>query len=97
MLDSLVDAVESERVDPGRLGEDQLAWLDARLAEDAGRRTSVCTIRRRRSGSELMDPIRLLDGDALAAVVDRHPHVVAMLVGHAHTMATHDVRRAGRC
>ena len=34
-----------------------------------------------------MDPIRLLDGDALAAVIDRHPHVVATLVGHAHTMA----------
>ena len=33
-----------------------------------------------------MDPIRLLDGDALAAVLDRHSHVVATLVGHAHTM-----------
>ena len=34
-----------------------------------------------------MDPIRLRDGDALAAVIARHPHVVAILVGHAHTMA----------
>jgi hypothetical protein len=33
-----------------------------------------------------MDPIRLVDGDALAEVVGRHPQVVATLVGHAHTM-----------
>ena len=87
MLDSLVDADETGRVDPGRLGDDQLAWLDARLAEDA-RPTYVClhhppvTI-----GLGLMDPIRLRDGDALAAVLVRHPHVVATLVGHAHTMS----------
>ncbi len=86
MLDSLVDADETGRVDPGRLGDDQLAWLDGRLAEDA-RPTYVClhhpptTI-----GLGLMDPIRLLDGEALAAVLVRHPHVVATLVGHAHTM-----------
>jgi Icc protein len=87
MLDSLVDAVDGERVDPGRLGDDQLAWLDARLAEDT-RPTYVClhhpptTI-----GLELMDSILLLDGDELATVLTRHPHVVATLVGHAHTMA----------
>jgi Icc protein len=86
MLDSLIDADETGRVDPGRLGDDQLAWLGERLAEDA-RPTYVClhhpptTI-----GLELMDPIRLVDGDALAAVLARHPHVVATLVGHAHTM-----------
>jgi len=86
MLDSLVDADETGRVDPGRLGDDQLAWLDTRLAEDA-RPSYVClhhpptTI-----GLGLMDPIRLLDGEALAAVLVRHPHVVATLVGHAHTM-----------
>ena len=34
-----------------------------------------------------MDPIRLVDGDALADVLERHPHVVATLVGHAHTMS----------
>jgi 3',5'-cyclic AMP phosphodiesterase CpdA len=86
MLDSLIDAVAGERVDEGRLGPDQLAWLDARLGE-ADVPTFVClhhpptTI-----GLELMDPIRLMDGDDLAAVVDHHPHVVATLVGHAHTM-----------
>jgi Icc protein len=88
MLDSLIDAVAGERVDEGRLGEEQLAWLDARLGESDAP-AFVClhhpptTI-----GLELMDPIRLMDGDALAAVVDHHPHVIATLVGHAHTMST---------
>jgi 3',5'-cyclic AMP phosphodiesterase CpdA len=88
MLDSLIDAVAGERVDEGRLGDDQLTWLDGEL-ESSGLPTFVClhhpptTI-----GLGLMDPIRLVDGDALAAVIDRHPHVVATLVGHAHTMST---------
>jgi 3',5'-cyclic AMP phosphodiesterase CpdA len=86
MLDSLIDAVAGERVDEGRLGDEQLGWLDRQLgaSDDPA---FVClhhpptTI-----GLELMDPIRLMDGDALAAVIDHHPHVVATLVGHAHTM-----------
>jgi Icc protein len=86
MLDSLVDAVDGRRVDEGRLGDDQLAWLEEQLAANQ-RPAYVClhhppvTI-----NLELMDPIRLLDGGALAAVLARHPHVVATLVGHAHTM-----------
>ena len=39
MLDSLIDADETGRVDPGRLGEDQLAWLEARARR--GRPTGV--------------------------------------------------------
>jgi 3',5'-cyclic-AMP phosphodiesterase len=87
MLDSLVDAVDGERVDEGRLGEEQITWLDRELAA-SGSPTFVClhhppvTI-----GLALMDPIRLTDGEALAAVLERHPHVVAVLVGHAHTMS----------
>jgi 3',5'-cyclic AMP phosphodiesterase CpdA len=87
MLDSLIDAVAGERVDEGRLGEEQLAWLDRQLGA-SDEPTFVClhhpptTI-----GLELMDPIRLMDGDELAAVIDHHPHVVATLVGHAHTMS----------
>ena len=87
MLDSLIDAVAGERVDEGRLGEEQLAWLDRQLGA-SDHPAFVClhhpptTI-----GLELMDPIRLMDGDALAVVIDHHPHVVATLVGHAHTMS----------
>jgi 3',5'-cyclic-AMP phosphodiesterase len=87
MLDSLIDAVDGERVDEGRLGEEQLAWLGRELATSEAP-AFVClhhppvTI-----GVPLMDPIRLLDGDALAAVIRAHPQVLATLVGHAHTMA----------
>ena len=36
----------------------------------------------------LMDPIKLTAPDALADVLARHTNVVAVLVGHAHTIAT---------
>lgn len=92
MLDSLVEpppgSPPGARVDHGHLGEETLAWLDERLGESAaaGLPAYVClhhppvTIH-----VGLMDPIRLEDGDALAEVVGRHEHVVAVLVGHAHT------------
>jgi 3',5'-cyclic-AMP phosphodiesterase len=87
LLDSLIDAVDGVRIDPGELGGDQLEWLDQLLAEDP-RPTYVVLHHPPTSISlELMDPIRLRDGDALSAVLTRHPHLVATLVGHAHTMA----------
>jgi Icc protein len=88
MLDSLVDADAGERVDEGRLGTEQLAWLDGELAASDSP-TFVCLHHPPVPiGLELMDPIRLVDGDALAAVIGRHPHVIATLVGHAHTMSS---------
>ena len=87
LLDSLVDAVDGRRVDEGRLGPEQLRWLDERLAEATGPAFVVLHHPPLTIGVGLMDPIRLLDGDELEQVVGRHPHVVAVLVGHAHTMA----------
>ncbi len=87
MLDSLVDAVDGVRQDHGVLGPDSLAWLDEQLSAD-DRPSFVCLHHPPvEIGVTLMDPIRLVDGDALETVVARHPHVVATLVGHAHTMA----------
>jgi 3',5'-cyclic AMP phosphodiesterase CpdA len=88
MLDSLIDAVGGERVDEGRLGAQQLAWLDSELAASTAPTFVVLHHPPVTIGIDLMDPIRLLDGDALAEVVAAHPHVLATLVGHAHTMAT---------
>ena len=86
MLDSLVDARDGVRVDPGHLTDESLAWLDVRLAED-DTPAYVCLHHPPVDiGLELMDPIRLDNPDALAAVLTRHPHVRATLVGHAHTM-----------
>jgi 3',5'-cyclic-AMP phosphodiesterase len=87
LLDSLIDAVDGDRIDPGELGGDQLAWLEQCLAEDARPTYVVLHHPPTTISLELMDPIRLRDGEALAAVLARHPHVVATLVGHAHTMA----------
>jgi 3',5'-cyclic-AMP phosphodiesterase len=87
MLDSLIDAVAGERVDEGRLGEDQLSWLDRQLGGSDGPAFLCLHHPPTTIGLELMDPIRLMDGDALATVIDHHPQVVATLVGHAHTMS----------
>jgi 3',5'-cyclic AMP phosphodiesterase CpdA len=87
MLDSLVDAVDGVRTDPGRLTDASLAWLEERLAEDDSP-TFVCLHHPTVDiGLGLMDPIKLDNGPALATIVGRHPHVVATLVGHAHTMS----------
>ena len=85
-LDSLIDPVGGERIDEGLLGDDQLTWLDGELAASRAPTLVVLHHPPTTLGIRLMDPIRLLDGDALTAVLERHPHVVATLVGHAHTM-----------
>ncbi len=51
MLDSLVDAVDGVRTDPGHLTGTSLVWLDQRLAEDDFPPSSACTTPRSRSGS----------------------------------------------
>jgi 3',5'-cyclic AMP phosphodiesterase CpdA len=85
MLDSLVYAPPGERIDHGELTEESLAWLDARLAEDH-RPAYVCLHHPPVDiGVSLMDPIRLREPERLAAVLERHPHHAATLVGHAHT------------
>ena len=88
MLDSLIDADETRPGRPGPARGRPAAPGSTPGSPRTTRPSYVClhhpptTI-----DLALMDPIRLRDGDALAAVVARHPHVVAVLVGHAHTMA----------
>jgi Icc protein len=88
MLDSLIDAVNGQRIDEGLVPDHQLAWLQQQLADDA-RPSFVCLHHPPSTlGLGLMDPIRLVNGDALAVLIESHDHVVATLVGHAHTMGT---------
>jgi metallophosphoesterase (TIGR03767 family) len=79
----------------GSIDEHQLAWLEARLAEVHGGadhrlvviashhpRTSMTNARARPSGS--WDAGRRVQGDEVAAVLERFPNVVAWISGHTH-------------
>jgi 3',5'-cyclic AMP phosphodiesterase CpdA len=80
-LDTLVED------DPnlGRLGPEQLAWLDARLAEAPERPTLVMMHHPPfRTGIQRMDAMGL-DGIAgMAEVIRRHPQVERIVSGHLH-------------
>lgn len=80
LLDSLVPGDGA-----GRLGDEQLAWLDATLGAEPARPTIVAlhhppfaTMIRH------MDAIGLADAAELARVVRRHDHVECVLSGHIH-------------
>ena len=81
-LDSLISGESS-----GRLGPEQLAWLDARLAE-APTTPALVALHHPpfRTGIDHMDAMMLLDGAALAEVIGRHPQVERVLCGHVHRM-----------
>jgi 3',5'-cyclic-AMP phosphodiesterase len=74
--------------DNGRLADETLHWLDSVLAEDPGTPAFVCfhhppVVLH----SPHVDEIRQFDEQRLADVLARHPQVVAVLCGHAHTAA----------
>lgn len=72
----------------GRLGADQLAWLDACLA-GAPERPTVVMVHHPPfpTGIGHLDGSMLQDGQALADVVRRHHQIERVLCGHAHRFA----------
>lgn len=72
----------------GMLTDETLDWLAADLAEHPGRPTLIgfhhppVVL-----GIPFIDNLRQFGAERLAALVERHPQVVALLCGHAHTPA----------
>jgi len=84
VLVAMCDSSRPGRAD-GLLDEQTLAWLDGVLAD---RPALVCFHHPPATMHQpMIDEILLTDPDRLAAVLDRHPGVVAVLCGHAHTAA----------
>jgi 3',5'-cyclic AMP phosphodiesterase CpdA len=79
-LDSLVEGQGS-----GRLGPEQLAWLDRTLASAPERPTVVALHHPPFStGISHVDRVGLEDAEALGAVVGRHGQVERVIAGHVH-------------
>lgn len=73
----------------GTLDDDTLGWLDGTLAE-SGRDVPAFVCFHHPPAllhSPFLDGIRQYGEERLASVLERHPQVVAILCGHAHTAA----------
>jgi 3',5'-cyclic AMP phosphodiesterase CpdA len=73
--------------DPGLLAEDTIAWLDDVLRDTDGPAFVCLHHPPVRMHQPYLDSMLLTGEDRLAEVLARHPQVVAVLTGHAHTAA----------
>jgi 3',5'-cyclic-AMP phosphodiesterase len=85
VLVAMCDSSRPGRAD-GLLDDGTLAWLDHVLS---GRRPALVCFHHPPAPMHqpMIDEILLTNPDGLAGVIDRHPGVVAVLCGHAHTAA----------
>ncbi|MFA1551158.1 phosphodiesterase [Actinomadura chokoriensis] len=72
----------------GFLDDETIAWLDRQLGRAPGEPAFVCFHHPPAPlGIPRVDEIRQFGEERLAAVIERHPQVVAVLCGHYHTAA----------
>lgn len=75
--------------DAGYLGSEQLAWLEARLAEAPTHPTVICMHHPPfHTGLAVPDYIGLQNADEFGAIIARAPQVERILAGHLHMMMT---------
>jgi Icc protein len=72
----------------GRVGPEQLAWLDRTLGESSAPTIVAVHHPPYATGITHMDEMGLDDGDALGDVIERHRHVVRVITGHLHRNIT---------
>ncbi|WP_410623188.1 metallophosphoesterase [Amycolatopsis sp. cmx-8-4] len=72
----------------GHLADETLAWLDGVLSGGDGPAFVAFHHPPVEVGLPLVDGIRQMGEERLAAVLARHPRVVALLAGHVHTGAS---------
>lgn len=76
--------------DDGLLDDDTIVWLDKVLSDAPPDEPAFVCFHHPPTTLHIpfVDGIRQFREERLAEVVERHPHVVAVLCGHAHTAAT---------
>lgn len=75
--------------DEGRLDESTVGWIEDALTDPSAQGDALLVMHHPPIpvGHPLPDSVPLSDPGALAALLHRHPQIIAVLAGHAHTAA----------
>ncbi len=86
----LLDSLDVTNKTPGRLGEKQIAWLDASL-QSAPERPALVMVHHNPQPAGMGKVLGLIDTDALLSLLKERRQVKALFFGHTHVAATLEV------